>query len=90
MSEGVTTGVCEVFKDVKSFLLCQYFQLRNRDSSVGIATSCRLEDGGVGVQILVGQEFSLLHVVQTGCGVHPTSYTMGNEGSFLGCKAAGA
>jgi hypothetical protein len=27
-----------------------------------------------------GQEFSLLHVVQTGSGVHPTSYTMGTGG----------
>jgi hypothetical protein len=32
-----------------------------------------------------GQEFSLLHVVQTGSGVHPTSYPMGTGG-----KAAGA
>jgi hypothetical protein len=32
-----------------------------------------------------GQEFSLLHDVQTGSGVHPTSYRMGTGG-----KAAGA
>jgi hypothetical protein len=32
-----------------------------------------------------GQEFSLLHVVQTGSGVHPTSYPMG-----MGDKAAEA
>jgi hypothetical protein len=32
-----------------------------------------------------GQEFSLLHVVQTGSGVHQTSYPMGTGG-----KAAGA
>jgi hypothetical protein len=37
-----------------------------------------------------GQEFSLLHVVQTGSGVHPTSYPMGTGGSFPGGKAAGA
>jgi hypothetical protein len=36
-----------------------------------------------------GQEFSLLHVVQTGFGVHPTSYPMGTGGSFPGGKAAG-
>jgi hypothetical protein len=36
------------------------------------------------------QEFSLLHVVQIGCGVHPTSYPMGTGGSFPGGKAAGA
>jgi hypothetical protein len=37
-----------------------------------------------------GQEFSLLHVVQTGSGVHPTSYSIGTGGSFPGVKAAGA
>jgi hypothetical protein len=30
-----------------------------------------------------------LYVVQTGSGVHPTSYPMGTGGSFLGGKAAG-
>jgi hypothetical protein len=29
-----------------------------------------------------GQEFSLPHIVQTGSGVHPTSYPMGTEVSF--------
>jgi hypothetical protein len=38
----------------------------------------------------LGQEFSLLHVVQTGSGVHPTSYSMGSGGFFPGGKAAGA
>jgi hypothetical protein len=37
-----------------------------------------------------GQEFSLLHVVQTGSGVHPTSYTMGTGGSFPGAKRPGS
>jgi hypothetical protein len=37
-----------------------------------------------------GQEFSLLHVVQTGSGVHPASYPMGAGGSFPEVKAAGA
>jgi hypothetical protein len=37
-----------------------------------------------------GEEFSLLHVVQTGSEVHATSYPMRNEGSFSGGKAAGA
>jgi hypothetical protein len=31
-----------------------------------------------------------LHVVKTGSGVHPTSYTMGTGSSFPGGKAAGA
>jgi hypothetical protein len=39
-----------------------------------------------------GQEFSLLHVVQTGSGIHPTSSPMGTGGggSFIWGKAAGA
>jgi hypothetical protein len=34
-----------------------------------------------------GQEFSLLHVVQTGSGAHPVSYPMGPGGYFPGGKA---
>jgi hypothetical protein len=36
-------------------------------------------------QSRLSQEFSILHVVQTGSEVHPTSYSMGTGG-----KAAGA
>jgi hypothetical protein len=36
-----------------------------------------------------GQEFSLLHIVQTGSAVHPTSYPMGTGGSFPGGKRPG-
>jgi hypothetical protein len=57
----------------------------SRDSVVGTATGYGLEDGGVGVRVPVGQEFSVLHVVQIGSVVHPTSYPMGTGG-----KAAGA
>jgi hypothetical protein len=36
------------------------------------------------------KKFYLLYVVQTGSGVHPTSYTMGTEGFFLwGVKRSG-
>jgi hypothetical protein len=45
---------------------------------------------GVGVRVRWGQEFSLLDVVQTCSGVHPTSYPMGTGASFTGGKAAGA
>jgi hypothetical protein len=38
----------------------------------------------------LGQELSLLEIVQTGSEVHPTSYPMGTGGSFPGGKAAGA
>jgi hypothetical protein len=54
--------------------------VKSRDSSVGIATGYVLDDRGVGVRVPVGQEFSLLHLVQTGSGVHPTSYLMGTRG----------
>jgi hypothetical protein len=40
-------------------------------------------------QITWSQEFSILHVVQTGSGAHQASYSMGNGGSFPGGKAAG-
>jgi hypothetical protein len=33
---------------------------------------------------------NILHVVQTGSGVYPTSYIMGTGDSFPGGKAAGA
>jgi hypothetical protein len=64
--------------------------METRDSSVGIATGYGLDDRGVGVRVLVGQEFSLLHVVQTGSGARPVSYQMGTGGSFPEGKAAGA
>jgi hypothetical protein len=36
------------------------------------------------------QDFSLLHVVQTGSGAHKASYPMGNGSCFPWGKAAGA
>jgi hypothetical protein len=36
-----------------------------------------------------GQEFSLLHIVQTGSGIHPTSYPMGTGGFIPGVKQPG-
>jgi hypothetical protein len=62
----------------------------NRDNAVGIATGYGLDDRGVGVRVPVGSRISLLHVVQTGSEVHPTSYPMGTGGSFPRGKAAGA
>jgi hypothetical protein len=62
----------------------------SRGSEVGIATVYGQEDRGVGVRVSVGSEFSLLHIVQTGSGAHPTSYLMGTGGSFPGGRAAGA
>jgi hypothetical protein len=58
----------------------------SRDSAVGIATGYTIE--GSEFESRESLEFSLLHVAQTGSGVHSTSYTMGTGCSFPGCKVA--
>jgi hypothetical protein len=60
--------------------------MRSRDIAVGIATGYGLDDRGVGVRVPVGSRIFFLHVVQTGSGAHPTSYSMD---SFPGGKTAG-
>jgi hypothetical protein len=55
-----------------------------RDSSVGIATRSWLH--GPGIESRWGRDFP--HPVQTGPGVHPSSYTM-RTGSFPGVKPPG-
>jgi hypothetical protein len=54
-----------------------YEKIKSRDSAVGIVTGYRLDDREVGVQVPVGSRISLLQVVQTGSGIHTTSYTVG-------------
>jgi hypothetical protein len=62
----------------------------SRDSLVGIATGYGLHDQGQReFESRSGKTFSLLHIVQTGSGVHPTSYIMGTGGSFPGIKRQG-
>jgi hypothetical protein len=56
----------------------------SRDNTVGTAISYWLDDRGVEVRVRCGKEFSLLHVVQTGSEVHPTSYPMGSGGKAVG------
>jgi hypothetical protein len=64
--------------------------LRSRDSSVCIATDYRLDDQrGREFESRYVHKFLFLHVVQTGSGVHPTSYKMGTGGSFPGVKRQG-
>jgi hypothetical protein len=58
-------------------------------SDVTLYTGKKRGRGGL-IGIATGQEFSLLQIVQTGSGVHPTSYKIGTGGSFLGSKVAGA
>jgi hypothetical protein len=61
---------------------------RSRDSSVGIATSYKLNGRGVGVRVPVGARFFYsLHVARTGSGAY-TAYPVGTGGSFPGNKAA--
>jgi hypothetical protein len=67
------------------------FEIKSRDSSVGIALGYGLDDWGSRVRFQVGAgNFSLRHRVQNGSGAHPASYPMGTRGSFPGDKAAGA
>jgi hypothetical protein len=56
------------------------------DSSVGIAAGYGLDDWGGGGEFESREvkQFSLFHIVQTGSGVHPTSYKMGAGGKVAG------
>jgi hypothetical protein len=64
---------------------------QSHDSSVCIALGYGLDDRGSRVRFPAGaRNFSLHHRVQNGSGAYQASYPMGNRGSFLGGKAAGA
>jgi hypothetical protein len=59
----------------------------------GVTTGYGLDDQGIGIRVLVESKIfplSLLHVVQTGSGVHPTSYPKGTGSFFPGDKVAEA
>jgi hypothetical protein len=66
------------------------WNIKIRDSSVGIALSCGLDDRGSRVRFPGGGrgagKISLHHRVQNGSGAHPASYPMGTRGSFPGVK----
>jgi hypothetical protein len=63
------------------------YELRKRwDNSVCIATSCWA--AGVRFPGWI-KDFSLLHSIQSGSGVHPASYLMGTAGSFPGGEGGG-
>jgi hypothetical protein len=51
-------------------------------SAVGIATGYRLLTEGSEFEYRQGQEFSLLHIFQTGSGAHTASHAIGTEVSF--------
>jgi hypothetical protein len=69
-------SVCS--QHAKLFVPCivtiQYIIIRRRDSSVGIPMGYQGWRNRVRFQAV--QDFSLLHCVQTGSGVHPASYPM--------------
>jgi hypothetical protein len=61
--------------------------IKSRDSSVGIALGCGLDDRGSRVRFPAGAgNFSLHHRVQNGSGSHPASYPTGTRGFSLGVK----
>jgi hypothetical protein len=64
---------------------------RSRDNLVGIATGYGLDDvgGGGSSSPFRVKKFSLLHIVQTGSEVHPSSYPLGIGGSFRGESGRG-
>jgi hypothetical protein len=65
----------------------------SQDSVVGIVTSYGLDDRKAEISEFEsrwGQEFSLLHVVQTGSGVNPISYPMYTAGPLPVGKEARA
>jgi hypothetical protein len=77
--------------NIQNFLINSELKWKQESlySSVGIATGYGLDDRGVGVLVPIGQQFSLLHVVQTGSGAHPASYPMGTGNSSPGVKRPG-
>jgi hypothetical protein len=70
---------------VKTFFTSLHKDIRNRDSVVGIAISY----GQSGRTSSPGGFKDLLHVVQTGSGVKPTSYPMGTGALSQGVKRPG-
>jgi hypothetical protein len=65
------------------------YKVMSRNSVVGIATGCGMDDWRIGVRVpLSSRIFSSPRV--PGFGVHPASYPMGTGGKFPGGKAAGA
>jgi hypothetical protein len=72
-------------------LYLQYLLDReNRDSSVGIALGCGLDDRGSRVLFPAGAgNFLLHHRVQNGSGTHQASYPVGTRALSLGVQRPG-
>jgi hypothetical protein len=71
--------------DMRTFLsVCNNIRICSWDSSVSIVTGYGVDGRVVGVEARLGQEFSHLHIIQTGSVTHRVSYPMGTGGSFSG------
>jgi hypothetical protein len=66
-----------------------YIYIGSRGSVVGIATAHGLVDRGIRALVSVGQEFLLLHIVNTDFEVHSSSYSMGTGTLSKGVKRQG-
>jgi hypothetical protein len=88
---GVVVVVVVIIIIVVVVVVVVVVNIKNHDSSVGIALGYGLDDRGSRVRVLVGAgNFSLHHRVQNGSGAHPASYPMGTSGSFSENKVARA
>jgi hypothetical protein len=72
-----TTSSYSIYSIIESCEMVSIYELRNHIGSTGGRNSS------------AGRVKNFLHVVQTGSGVHPTTYPVGTEGYFPGGKAAG-
>jgi hypothetical protein len=67
-------------------LITDFWVPSQKKLGAGIATGHGLDDQGIGVRVTVGSRIFTSPIVQTGSGVHQTSYTRGTGGSFPGVK----
>jgi hypothetical protein len=71
---------------VRSCPFLDWNTCRDWDSTVGVATGYGLDDRG-GRSSSPGRGKNFLHVIQTGCGAHSASYTMGTGVKWPGREA---
>jgi hypothetical protein len=77
-----------LYKLLKIFSI-EFYERKNRDRAVCIATVYGLDRRGVGVRLPLVARFFPFQVVQAVSGAHLASYPRGTGGSFPGGKAAG-
>jgi hypothetical protein len=89
MIPNINTGYCIVFRCNRIDCSPELVKYLIAQSVERLATGWTTRGSGSSGSGRV-KKFSLPHIVQTGSGVHPTSYKMGTGGLFPGGKAAGA